>query len=174
MRTEEIIDSTTKFLEEVYSLKHIIRYNNIPKICQESVAEHTFFVTAIVLDLNKYYKFNLERAIIMATIHDFIESYIGDITRDVKNKYKVMAEAIEIAEKEAWPQFYPEYVEYINELEEQKTVTSKIVKLADVLSVVQYTKTEIKLGNSGYIQDVLEKSLKIVKEKFKELEEFKK
>jgi len=163
-----------RFIREIYSLRHIIRYNNIPKINLESVAEHSFFVTAIVLRLHKYYDFKLERALIMSTIHDYIESYIGDVTRDVKNKYKRIAEAIKEAEEEAWPEFCPEYTEYMIDLEKGETIEAKIVKLADLLSVVQYTETEVGLGNKGYMLNVYNKTIKAIDEHFKELEVYKK
>lgn len=142
------------FITEIYGLKHIIRYNNIPKITNESVAEHTFFVTAIVLKLNNYYKFNLEKALVMATIHDFIETYISDIPRNVKNKYKKLNDVLVEVEKDAWNDIYPEYKIYIDELEENKTIEAKIVNLADTLSVLQYSSTEVKLGNEGYMKQV--------------------
>ena len=44
------------FLDEVYKLKDIIRYNTRVKITKESVAEHSFFVAVITLHLcNKYH-----------------------------------------------------------------------------------------------------------------------
>ena len=39
-------------LEDLYSLKHITRYNNIPRIKEESVAEHSYFVALITARLH--------------------------------------------------------------------------------------------------------------------------
>jgi len=45
------------FYEKVYRLCYIIRYGNIPRIKDESVAEHTFLISAIILQLNDMYEF---------------------------------------------------------------------------------------------------------------------
>ena len=135
------------FIDEIYTLKHIIRYNTIAKITQESVAEHTFFVSAIVLRLHRTYVFDLGKALQMAIVHDLIETFISDIPRNVKDKYSKLNSVLEEVERDAWTDLYPEYADLMDELEKGITIESIIVKMADILSVIQYAKSEKALGN---------------------------
>jgi len=161
-----------KFVDEIYALKHIVRYNHIGKILTESVAEHTFFVSAIAMRLHRTYRFDMKTALQMAIIHDFIETHISDIPRDVKDKYKKLDIAIALVEREAWHDIYPEYVKLIEELEEGETPEAMVVKLADILSVAQYSNAEIKLGNTSF-QRIKESSEARSKKLLAELERYK-
>jgi len=109
MKKKTVIEN---FLNEIYILKHIIRYNTVPKISHESVAEHSFFVTAIVLELHKYYDFDLEKALTMAVVHDFCETHISDVPRNVKNKYarlRVVTGGNDEGLSEDYRQYDPDY-----------------------------------------------------------------
>lgn len=161
-----------EFIDEIYILKHIIRYNTVPKISNESVAEHTFFVSAIVLQLHKYYSFNLEKALVMSIVHDYCETHISDVPRNVKNKYARLREVLAEVESGVWKDIYPEYAPFVEELEERKTVESKIVNIADLLSVAQYSNAEVKLGNEGYMKKVFLESSELIDKRFKEIEEY--
>jgi len=143
-----------QYLDEIYSLKHIIRYNNIPKIVQESVAEHSFFVTSIVLKLYEEYEFDIEKALIMAITHDYVEIFISDVPRNVKNKYPLLRDTLKTVEQQAWIDLFPQFAKYNQEFEEKKSRESLIVKLADSLSIVQYSLVEVKLGNIDYMKKV--------------------
>lgn len=161
------------FIDEIYILKHIIRYNTVPKISQESVAEHSFFVAAIVLELHKFYKFDLTKTLIMAIVHDFCETHVSDVPRNVKNKYKKLAEVLAEVEHDVWQDIYPEYAKCIEEMEAKQTIEAKIAQIADALSVLQYSKAEVKLGNEGYMKQVYEYTDKTMEARFNEIEEYK-
>ena len=171
MKKKTVIEN---FLNEIYILKHIIRYNTVPKISHESVAEHSFFVTAIVLELHKYYDFDLEKALTMAVVHDFCETHISDVPRNVKNKYARLKDVLAEVESGVWKDIYPEYAPLVEELEARVTVEAKIVNLADLLSVMQYSRSEVKLGNEGYMKCVFEESSALISSRFKEIKDFKK
>lgn len=143
------------FYNQLYNLAHIQRYSIVPRIKSESVAEHSFFVAAVVIRLHKEYDFDLGRAVAMATIHDWTESWVDDITVATKRKFpklKAVVAAIEeeIAEKEFPQPVYELWLEH----KECITVEAKIVHYADVLQVIQYSNNEIKLGNTGYMEQV--------------------
>ena len=160
------LEDIQHFLNDIYSLKHIIRYNNMPKIVNESVAEHSFFVASIVLKLHELYEFDLKKALIMAITHDYVEIYISDVPRNVKNKYPLLNEALEKVERQAWQDLFPEFNSFNEEFESKQTTESLIVKLADSLSIIQYTYSEVKLGNEGYMKQVYDKTLSQVEKTF--------
>ena len=163
-------DKVEEFLNSIYALKYIIRYNNLPKISNESVAEHSFFVSSITLKLSELYEFNLETALTMAITHDYVEIFISDVPRNVKDKYPSLNETLALVERQAWVDKFPEYNSLNEEFEAKETDESKIVQLADSLSVLQYVYTEVNLGNEGYMLDVFYSVSEIIKEKFMAIE----
>ena len=57
--------------------------------------------------------------------------------------------------------------EFADNLEEFNNLTSvegKIVNIADILSVISYSKYEVSLGNSQYMKDVLNRGLMRIKD----------
>jgi len=160
-------------LSELYTLKYIIRYNNLPRITKESVAEHSFFVSLIVLRLYKYYKFNLEKALSIAITHDIAEVYISDVPRNIKNKFKVLEKYLNEIESKVLKEKFPEYQSLVEEFNEEKTVESLIVSVADLLSVVQYASTEVKLGSKYYMPEVIKSSKIKINKTLKKLSRYK-
>ena len=136
--------------QKVYNLKFIQRYSITPRITNETVAEHSFFVATYVMELYKDYKFDLNKAVQMAIIHDFAESFIGDITLSTKTMCPDLVEAVSNAEKEVMFQNFPNFIyELYREYEQRTSVESLIVKLADTMQVKQYAGNEIELGNNS-------------------------
>lgn len=136
--------------QKVYNLKFIQRYSITPRITNETVAEHSFFVATYVMELYKDYKFELNKAVQMAIIHDFAESFIGDITLSTKTMCPDLVEAVSNAEKEVMFQNFPSFIyELYREYEQRTSVESLIVKLADTMQVKQYAGNEIELGNNS-------------------------
>ena len=64
--------------KQIYNLDYIIRYSNVPRIKDETVAAHSFFVAMEVYQLREKYVFNLDKAIHIALCHDLPETYIDD------------------------------------------------------------------------------------------------
>lgn len=136
--------------QKVYNLKFIQRYSITPRITNETVAEHSFFVATYVMELYKDYNFDLNKAVQMAIIHDFAESFIGDITLSTKTMCPDLVEAVSNAEKEVMFQNFPSFIyELYREYEQRTSVESLIVKLADTMQVKQYAGNEIELGNNS-------------------------
>lgn len=136
--------------QKVYNLKFIQRYSITPRITNETVAEHSFFVATYVMELYNDYKFDLNKAVQMAIIHDFAESFIGDITLSTKTMCPDLVEAVSNAEKEVMFQNFPSFIyELYREYEQRTSVESLIVKLADTMQVKQYASNEIELGNNS-------------------------
>lgn len=136
--------------QKVYNLKFIQRYSITPRITNETVAEHSFFVATYVMELYKDYKFDLNKAVQMAIIHDFAESFIGDITLSTKTMCPELVKTVAEAEKEVMFQNFPSFIyELYREYEQRTSVESLIVKLADTMQVKQYAGNEIELGNNS-------------------------
>ena len=161
------------WFQDLYKLQFITRYSNIPRIRDENVAQHSFFVTALCVEIyeeyNKKYRLDLGHLLLMATTHDWAESEIDDVAHNVKAKYPAVREALKEAE-EAYMDKYPQYViDTFKEYEECSTIHSKIVHLADALQCVQYTEVEVKMGNT-HMLSVLNESYKRTKQLRKELD----
>ena len=137
------------------SLSFLIRYSNVPRIRDESVSEHSFFVAVEVISLFQKYDFNLEHAISMAIMHDFLESEIDDVSFFTKFQFPKIKQAVKEAEEECLRD-YPNYIaDYIKEYMERKTIESKIVHLADAIQCYSYAETEVKMGNHGYMNEII-------------------
>jgi len=138
---------TAKFLKDTYRLKTLIRYNNTPRVTNESVAEHSFFTTLIVYRLYDEYDFDLYIALKMALFHDIPESNLSDIPNNTKLMFPEIAKAIKDHQKAASDMIDPSMTPLIEDFENQTTKEAHIVRLADLMSILQYTKYESDLGN---------------------------
>ena len=161
------------FIHQIYILRDLERYNNTMRIKSESVAEHSAFVTLIVLKLYEEYTFDLQKALIMAITHDVPEVLITDVPHNVKRRFPKVKEAVKNEEVAIFDSIFPQYTKLFKDLEEDTTVEAKIVVLADILSCVQYSTSEVKLGNIGYMSKVLQESEDRAKILTDELKEFK-
>jgi len=152
------------YIEQIYPLSYIVRYSNVPRIKDESVAEHSFYVAAIVQKLYDTYIFDLGIALNMAISHDMVEIYINDIPHLIKKRHPKLTKLLKEIEKEE-AQNFPNAVETgLFNLTKTDSAEARIIKMADAIQCEQYARNEIQLGNSGYMQYVLDHSMKRVKE----------
>jgi putative hydrolase of HD superfamily len=126
------------FIEEIEKLKHIKRINTLSDCSrQESDAEHSWHLAIIVLLLKNELgeKFDFEKAVMIALVHDLIEIYAGDCwpssieemlekkSSEKKSAKKLFSQLPKDLEKEI--------KEYWQEYEDAKTVEAKTVKALD-------------------------------------------
>lgn len=138
-----------------YPLKKIIRYNHRIRLQDESVAEHTCFVSLFCLKIMT--KLNLtheqqRQVLILAALHDTAESKTSDIPHDVKAKYPAIDDMLNQIEmdyyKESWN-------EYFDDVYRPQFMVYNILKLADAYSVYQWCLNEQSLGNKcDYLKDI--------------------
>lgn len=147
------------YLEDIYKLKHIKRYSNIPTIHEESVAEHGFFVASILFDLFDTYSFSLGDAMCIAVCHDMPEMELNDCPHVIKENYPEIAKAYDVCESRVTEDLPRSVAYFVSEYNAKHTCEAKIVELADIIQCIQYTQGEIKLGNEGYMRRVLTESL---------------
>ena len=158
-----------RFLSETYKLKTLIRYNNTPRIGNESIAEHMYFCALIVYKLYDEFKFDLHIAIRMALFHDIPEIYLSDMPHNTKSAFPEIASAVKNSQKAASDMLDPTMTPLIEDYENQGTIEAKIVRLADLLSILQYTGQESKLGNQ-YMTKIFKEMKPLVDKQFKMLE----
>ena len=138
-----------------YPLKKIIRYNHRNRIQDESVAEHTCFVSLFCLKIMAKLNLNHEQerqVLILAALHDTCESLTSDIPHDVKANYPEMQSILDRIEHDYYEKNWKTYFEDVYKPEE---IVYNILKLADAYSVYQWCINEKSLGNvSDCIQEI--------------------
>ncbi len=132
-----------------YPLKKIIRYNHRSRLQDESVAEHTCFVSLFCLKIMAQLNLTHEQerqVLILAALHDTCESRTSDIPHDVKANYPEMQAIIEKIEHD----YYEEnWKTYLGDVYKPEPIVYNILKLADAYSVYQWCLNEKALGNSS-------------------------
>lgn len=130
-----------------YVLSKIIRYNHRCRLQDESVAEHSFFVSLFCLKIMSQLNLDKEterNVLIKAALHDTSECLTSDIPHDVKVRYNKMRAILDDIESEYYNQYWEKYKESLNQSD---NIVEYIVKLADCYSVYQYCLNEKHLGN---------------------------
>lgn len=146
-----IVNDIATFSNDVDILRNLIRYQNVHRNINESVAEHSFYTSVFVLKLREYYKFNLEVALKTALIHDFAESAISDVPHNIKASNPNLTFALNEAEEKVNTEcLSKEAADLVKQFNDGSTVEGLICQLADVLSVVLYAKSEIVSGNKVF------------------------
>lgn len=141
---------------KILGLGEIIRYNNRAKIKEENVAAHSFYVISTVLKIVKMFNLSDEikyKALEFATVHDIPEMFTGDMPYDTKISNPELAELLQQAEikelEKNMPEFLDSYLQFVKE-EEERTIPYLVTKLADTVSVLQYSNLELELGNKTF------------------------
>ena len=161
MENEKLVD----FFREVMKLKKVKRNGWVVSGVKdvESVADHSFMTTLMVLILGKKKKMNLYKALKMAIIHDIAECKTGDIiswenfhmTRNEKEKMEedAMKNLLSVLGEQG-----KEYFSIWKEYEERKSEEAKFVKAVDnlemILQALEYEKEEKNLNK--YIKTFFE------------------
>ena len=160
-----------EYYEKLYRLTYIVRYSNVPRVKDEDVAQHSFLVAALLFQLRTEYDFSLGAALEIAVAHDILEAETSDVCHLMKKEHPDLYNALKNAEKDAAKK-YPKRIRFaLEEYDENKTVESKIVHLADAMQCKQYAENEIRLGSSYYFDEVIDNSKKRIKILRKELED---
>lgn len=148
-----------------YPLCKIIRYNHRCKLQNESVAEHTCFVSLFCLKILAKLKLDHEaerKVLILAALHDTAESRTSDIPHDVKTNYPEMQRILDKVEEDYYEEVWPDYKE---EVYKPGDLCYNILKLADSYSVYQYCLNEKALGNvSDAINEIMQDSIIRIKQ----------
>ena len=145
--------------DELYRLAFITRYSNMPRIRNESVAEHSFFVASITIQMRQILHFDLAKVVTLAIIHDWPEARVDDVSHKVKRDFPEVKKALRQAEGKIIEGYAPELqVQYRNIDSELQTFNHLILHLADAVQCVQYSQAEINLGNK-YMDTIYKESV---------------
>lgn len=144
-----------ELLKEYDRLDCLRRYNHKRTITSESVASHSYYVSLYTQMICSALKLPAEisvKAMSHAIYHDIGEIYMSDIPYDTKEKFPFIKKMLSGIEEEVIKEHFPDYYHLWKEVEDRKTNESllvyNIIKLADILSVIQYTSREYSLGNT--------------------------
>ena len=132
-----------------YPLKKIIRYNHRSRLQDESVAEHTCFVSLFCLKIMAQLNLDHEterQILILAALHDMAESRTSDIPHNVKANYPEMEDILARIESQYYEENWNKYIDVVYNHDD---LVYNIVKLADAYSVYQYCLNERNLGNTS-------------------------
>ena len=171
MNSKDIIP----FVHRIYwRLQNIVRFNSMPRIHTETVAEHTYSVAFLVLLVAEKLKednatIDVLKALKMSLLHDVEEIYSGDIVSYLKQDKKfndalnvlldkasdIILEG-DIKHKELWKEF-----------REGKIFEAKIVQFCDKISTLIYLEEEMRFGNS-YSEEVYNRIIKWLDQEFPE------
>jgi putative hydrolase of HD superfamily len=140
MEKEKIINSL-KFYLLATKLKDTVRSGwkiwGIDRHRVESVAEHIYGTCILAIAIDSEFKFDLDlkKAIMMLVLHELEEVIIGDITiLDDVTKEEKRTQGAKAIEKVLDPLAKKsEYIELLNEFEEEKTFESQYAKMCDKL-----------------------------------------
>lgn len=136
------------YIANIDRLRTLVRYQTSLRNIGESVAEHSFYVAALVLKLHDYYDFNLEKALITALIHDIPEGSMSDVPFPIKEKHPELSKVLEDIEEDIMiSKLSNEANELLKHFNAFDTPEGLVCRLADILSVVIYASDEIKTGN---------------------------
>ena len=140
----------------VYKLSNIIRYSQQNKIKNETVAEHSYYVSWFVNRLcTKYSLSDTIRlmALEAALLHDVPEVITNDITYDVKRMIPEVPALLQPYEEEVIREHsLRAHKVLFNPETNDEIIAKKIVKHADILSVLQYCQNEEELGNKNFTE----------------------
>ena len=140
----------------VYKLSNIIRYSQQNKIKNETVAEHSYYVSWFVNRLcTKYSLSDTIRlmALEAALLHDVPEVITNDITYDVKRMIPEVPGLLQPYEEEVIREHSSRAHKVLfNPETNNEIIAKKIVKHADILSVLQYCQNEEELGNKNFTE----------------------
>lgn len=156
----------------VYKLSNIVRYSQQNKIKNETVAEHSFYVVWFINRICTKYKLD-DNIRVMALeaglLHDIPEVVTNDITYDVKQMLPEVSALLQPYEEDIIMEHSERsYRVLFNPQTFEEMLAKKIIKHADVLSVLQYCQHEETLGNKNFTE-LREETEKRVKESRKQM-----
>ena len=140
-----------ELLTFMYRLKYLNRYEAWPRITQETVAEHSYFVTLFSMMLCDELNIDAESRMIcleMAITHDIPEILLSDIPHPAKEYLKENGIKIDGMEQNTMMKILPPYAKHVGDFEEVNSLEATIVKIADIIQCIQYCLHEESLGSN--------------------------
>ncbi|HIX01538.1 MAG TPA: HD domain-containing protein [Candidatus Ligilactobacillus excrementigallinarum] len=148
----------SKFINEIIndklaSMNSVHRQSTITTIKSENIAQHSFFVAYYALKIAKVLDLSREiqgEITIEALIHDIAESSSSDVPSNVKYQVPGLKQMLDKAEDFAINKYFPEIqseFDHLREHEANGDIVGTVIKLADIIALIQFLQTERSLGN---------------------------
>jgi len=151
-------------------LRFVHRFSTNARIHEESVAEHSWFVTWYALFIAEWYnsnivdvdknKVNLNLVMQYALLHDIEESITGDFPRDFKYSSTYLKQTLDTIGPDLTTKIFREFlsmadtVTYVDAwIQSKKGLEGAIVDLADFCSAVAYIWYETFSGNRAVFDE---------------------
>lgn len=177
---------------DLFKMSNVQRYSWTQVIVPENLAQHSYYVTVLAdlisEDISERFpdiKIDKNKILSFALYHDYEEIYTWDIITPVKYKNKEFREKLDSLwnllltewinsnfewKKHIWNRIKESHKNY--ELWRNDLIESKIVKFADMIQALWYVIQEVNMWNS-YMNSVLKNIIKLIKEKYWTIDEFK-
>jgi len=159
-REHHLINLRDIVLGNTSRLRFVVRFSNCPRIHNESVADHTFFVATYAYFIGLALvanggKLDLGRMLGKALLHDVDECFSGDFIRMFKHSTPEVKKAIDDACRSFMTRYCSDATEsdklrlwiFGSWFDSKSDVEGAVVAFADYLSVLSYIHQEIDLGN---------------------------
>lgn len=133
-------------------LRNVKRFNTIPILSSQNIADHSYFTAVIAMDLARRieaetgYFVKLERLLQKALLHDLEEAFTGDIPHPIKRITDQTKSFFEDLALLVTSRFLPAWVREFVTLSKFGQ-EGHIVKLADYIELYIYCAEERLLGN---------------------------
>ena len=161
MDHESHLDLRSLLRGNVNRLRYVVRFSTCHRAHDESVAEHSYYVSLYCLLIGKalwmsgFHEFSMSSLLGRALIHDLEEARTGDIPRPFKHSNPLLKDGIDqaggIAMAQVMRDLLPEAdaERYVNTWEHAKddSFEGRILQFADFLSVLSYLAHEAMSSN---------------------------
>lgn len=134
-------------------LRHVPRFQNSPRIKDNNVAEHSYYVALYTCILCEYLGFDdlaIKNMLIYSLLHDVHEGISIDIPNNLKRLTKESSGAIERTAMTEIFRDLPYDIELIS------SSAKHIPKMADMIDALIYSVEEHKMGNKFFLPIILE------------------
>lgn len=171
------VSKDTRMLLNYRRLKDIKRCNNFHKIISEDVAQHSWYVTILAMNIADEYNANkgarfasIDTALVMrkALLHDTDECFTSDIPYNIKHSNPHTHEVIEKALLDRMEKAYEGTSVIVQDYKIQARHCKDgdcgyIIGIADMLELAVYCYEEVTMGNT-WMKTLLTKAVRLVKQ----------
>lgn len=140
----------------VRNLGSVRRCGTIPALHQQNVAEHSFYVALIAMDMAQSYEGYVDTGELLrkALLHDAEEAFTGDIPHHVKRVSSTIKKSFKECGEFFVERYFPSWVRRLIGTSKSQFPEGDLVVVADYVELYLYCAEERTLGNrrSEYIE----------------------